>query len=1025
MKIKITVLLTLTFFFSQKFVFGQSNCGPSTPTYTVDLTGTPNGTWISPVIVRDDTCCGATHPDACVQFVITLDTAAQGIAFDIYSGSVPPGAMYYQINCGPSIAVGSPICLQTPGPHYLTFCKPGNNANEYSITSLSTPLTKGDTMAMGCTGGMVSASGYHEPSITWTSIFPGPQGAYDSYLSCTSGCDTAIVSPLPNSPPYVDYMICGFSATLCDTVPICDTVRVYIFSTLQATISGTSVLCNGTSTGSLSANVSGGALPYAYSWSNGSTGQSINGLTPGTYSVTVTDGNGCFVSSSFTIVQPAPLATGVSQTDALCFGDSNGTAAVSVSGGTAPYTYFWSSCGCTTSAITGLSAGAYFVTITDQNGCSVNQNITIGQPSQLVFGISSTSNVTCFGGANGAAATTVSGGTVPYSYSWSSVPSQTTSGASGLSAGNYTVMVTDANGCTGAATCTITEPPVLSSVMSSVPATCFGSLNGSASVAATGGSQPYTYLWNPGGATSPLVTGVSAGMYSVTVTDNYGCTHINTVSVTQPPALNASIINVQHVSCFNLGNGSANASVNGGTAPYLYSWTNGQTSVGAVGLFADTYSVTVTDQNGCSATASVIITQPAPMAVAVSMGDTICPGQSANIGASASGGTVPYTYFWQPNVGFGSSQLVSPGVSTTYTAIVTDANGCTMTGTVAISVHNNNFSLSVNSTPAICAGQSATIAAVATGNTNLNYSWSHTPANTPGPFTVTPQVTTVYSVTATNVCGISVMATGTITVHPVPQVDIPPLSITECERAIIHFTDTNSANSGSTYVWSFGDGTTSTQVSPGHTYYQSGVYVVGVTITSPYGCISSASDLCTITIHPYPNANFTSDPLLKTSIINPNFNFYDQSSNAIKWSWDFGDGQTSALQNPSHTYAQVGVYLVKLITESSGGCMDSITKTVEVKPQFTFYIPNTFTPNGDHINDIFTGKGMEIIEFEMTIYDRWGNKIFETNDLESGWDGRANGGSEIAQQDVYVYQVRLRDFERTQHVYYGHVNLVK
>src|SRR6185503_17842270 len=181
MKTKITLTLIVPLMFAmQNFLFCQTNCGPTTPTFTVNLPGNPNGSWISPVVSRNDTCCGAQAPDACVQFVITLDPLAQGISFNIYSGAVPPGAMFYQINCGPPVAVGSPICLNGVGPHYLTFCKPGNNSNEYIITSLGDPGTQGDTMSMGCTSGNLYAWGYYEPSVSWTSIFPGPQGAYNS-----------------------------------------------------------------------------------------------------------------------------------------------------------------------------------------------------------------------------------------------------------------------------------------------------------------------------------------------------------------------------------------------------------------------------------------------------------------------------------------------------------------------------------------------------------------------------------------------------------------------------------------------------------------------------------------------------------------------------------------------------------------------------------------------------------------------------------------------------------------------------
>ncbi len=1025
MKTKITILFIFCFQMSQEYIFCQTYCGPTTPTFTVNLTGQPQGSWISPVIQRDDTCCGSSAPNKCLQFIITLDSAAQGISFNLHSGAVPPGAMFYQINCGPPITVGSPICLNGVGPHYLTFCKPGNNSNEYIITSLGGIGTQGDTMAMGCTGGTLSSWGYYEPSITWTSIFPGAQGAYNSYLSCTGGCDTVQVNPLPNSPAYIDFKICGVRATFCDTIPICDTVRVYIFSTLQVTVSGNTILCNNNATGSLNAAASGGAPPYSYSWSNGSSSQSVSGLGPGNYSVTVVDVNGCSVSNSTTIIQPPPLVQSVSQSDVSCFGGQNGTALVSPSGGTSPYTYLWLPCGCTSNALVGLTAGSYSSTVTDQNGCSVSQSFSISQPPLLTISVLYINDVSCNGGNNGQAGVSASGGAGAYTYQWSTFPIQTTSTATGLSAGTYSATITDSNGCVISISCNITQPAALAAVINSTSVTCYGTATGSATASASGGSAPYNYAWNPGGSNSSTVTGLSSGTYTVLISDMYGCTQMVSVNVAQPALLLATVSNPQHVSCHGLINGSASVNASGGTAPYNYSWNNGQTTSVATSLGSGIYTVVVMDGNGCTTSTASTISQPSVLLVAVSSSNVICPGQSANISANASGGTGPYTYFWQPNVGFGNAQTVSPTTTTTYTALVTDANGCTNTNVVTIGVHSMNLIVNANATPAICVGQTATVLATTSGTNITQYQWSHGLGNSVGPYAVSPSVTTTYTVTAFNICGASVSSVATVVVNPLPQIYIPPQNIVTCGKAVLHFSDTTQANNGSHYNWNFGDGGTSSAQNPTHIYNQTGVYVVSVTVSSTFGCSASAQTNCAVTVFPIPAANFTSDPPLETSIINPDFRFFDKSKDAIFWEWDFGDGKTSQMQNPAHSYENTGIYTVKLIVRNAGNCMDTILKTVEVKPEFTFYIPNTFTPNGDGINDFFTGKGLEIAEFEMSIFDRWGEEIFKSNNLGSGWDGTVRGKDAIAQEDVYVYRVILKDNFGTPHVYNGHVNLVK
>ena len=788
-------------------------------------------------------------------------------------------------------------------------------------------------------------------------------------------------------------------------------------------MSSAPISCFGGNDGSVFANANGGQPPYTYSWSNGDTTQNITGLSAGNYVVTVITAQGCVKKDSVTITQPTQLIASVSNTDALCFGASNGSASASASGGTPPYTYVWSN-GITSQNASGLASGNYFVTVTDSKNCTNIQNVFIDQPVVLSLSVFSQNNVTCFGGNNGSATIAAYGGIAPYTFQW--YPNGTISAsASGLSAGTYSVAVTDSNGCVKMIACTITQPSAISSAISSLPANCYASSTGAVTVIPSGGSAPYSYLWSPSSSTNATATGLSAGTYSVTVTDMYGCTHINTITVTQPPQLLATITNVQNVSCNGMSNGSVNVLASGGTSPYNYSWSSGQTTSGAFGLPSGSYNVTVADAKGCTAVAWTTITQPNAVAVTVGTSSTICPGQNASISASTSGGTAPYTYFWQPNVGFGNTQTVSPAASTTYTVIVNDANGCTSTGVVSVSVYSNNFSVTASATPGICLGQSATVSASVNGNNITNYYWSNNLGNTAGPFTVWPTTTTIYTVTAYNVCGATAVATVTVVVHGLPVVNIPPQTASDCGRAVLHFSDTSTANNGYVHKWSFGDGSTSSQQNPVHTYYQTGTYTVMLTVTSPFGCSTSAQAVCTVNVFPFPTASFTSDPALETSIINPDFKFYDQSVNATSWDWDFGDGGTSSLKDPFHKYAKVGVYTVRLITTNTGGCVDTILKTVEVKPEFTFYIPNTFTPNGDHINDIFTGKGMEIVAFEMVIYDRWGNRIFETNDLENGWDGRARGGSDIAQQDVYVYMVKLRDFEGAEHTYNGHVNLVK
>lgn len=296
---------------------GYAQCGPGTPVYTANLVGIPNGTVITPNIPRNDTCCGATAPDKCIEIIVLLDANAMGINFEVY-GALPPGALFYQIGCGPPISVGSPICLNGPGPHSLTFCKPGNNINSYGIISIPAPVVPDSVLVRnGCTA-TLATSGFSVPTITWNSIAPGLPGAYNSYLSCTTGCGTVVATPSGTPPAYVDYLVGGFAVAPCQANYYQDTVRVYFYSDLVAAITPSNpTICFGNNTALLTATVSGGLSPYTYSWSSGATSSAVT-VGPGTYSVFVSDKTACpptlatAIVSQFTLpitANPGPAQT--------------------------------------------------------------------------------------------------------------------------------------------------------------------------------------------------------------------------------------------------------------------------------------------------------------------------------------------------------------------------------------------------------------------------------------------------------------------------------------------------------------------------------------------------------------------------------------------------------------------------------------------------------------------------------------------------------------------------------------------
>ncbi|WP_410503567.1 T9SS type A sorting domain-containing protein [Flavobacterium sp. Root901] len=441
------------------------------------------------------------------------------------------------------------------------------------------------------------------------------------------------------------------------------------------------VSCNGGANGSATVNVTGGTGAYTYSWAPaGGTAATATGLTAGTYTVTITDANLCSATQTVTITEPAVLAATTSQTDVSCNGGTNGTAAVTVTGGTGAYTYSWSPSGGTAATATGLAAGTYTVTITDANLCSATQTVTITEPVILTAGISNT-NVSCNGGTNGTATVTAAGGTAPYTYSWSPAGG-TAATATGLAAGTYTATITDANGCTVNQSVVITQPSAISVTETHVNVSCNGGANGSATVNVNGGTGTYTYSWAPFGGTAATATGLSAGTYTATITDANGCTATQSVTIAEPTAISVTETHI-NVSCNGGANGSA---VTGGTGAYTYAWSPAggtAATATATGLSAGTYTVTITDANSCSATQSVTITEPAVLAATTSKTDVSCNGGTNGTAAvNVTGGTGAYTYSWSPS---GGTAATATGLAAgTYTVTITDANNCTITKTITI-----------------------------------------------------------------------------------------------------------------------------------------------------------------------------------------------------------------------------------------------------------------------------------------------------------------------------------------------------
>ncbi|MBN8702424.1 MAG: gliding motility-associated C-terminal domain-containing protein [Bacteroidetes bacterium] len=792
------------------------------------------------------------------------------------------------------------------------------------------------------------------------------------------------------------------------------------------------VSCFNGNNGSASVNASGGIGGYTYSWLNpvNSTLTTVNNLSANTYTISVTDANNCMIHAFVTITQPAvTVSSTVTVTQNVnCFNGTDGAATVNASGGSTPYTYSWTN-GSTSTSVNSLPATNYTVTVTDASGCSSANTFTITQPPALSHSITTQTNVSCFGGSNGSVTIIGTGGNSGYQYSWSTSATGTT--ITGNTAGVYNFTIEDANACTYTNSVAITEPAtaLTASIAANNQVSCFAGNNGQATINASGGTANYTYLWSANNQSTQIGNNLPAGIHSATVNDANGCTATATVQITEPSqALSVSLVENGSISCFNGTNGSITATGNGGTTNYTFSWTGlTQTTNTITNIGAGTYIVTITDANLCTVVDSISITQPVAISISATSAYGICQGNNANLTASATGGSGVISFTWSDNQ-TGPSVFVSPSATTIYNVTATDANNCSTTATINVNV-STPLSITVNTTSTtICDGTSATLSASASGGLGNNYTFTWNPGSTnTAAITVSPSTNTNYTLSVSNACGTK-DTNITITVNPLPVVSFTANDPDGCPTHCVLFTNTTPNTGGVT--WYFGDGSTSdTTPTTTHCYVNSGVYSITLIVNDVNGCINSKTETNYIVIYPEAQADFTATPQT-TSIAAPTVEFTDLSIGANSWYWSFGTAldDTSIVQNPTFSFYDPGTYDVMLVVGNQYGCKpDTITHTIKVIEDYIMYIPNSFSPNGDNKNDTFIpiGMGINIDTYELLIFDRWGNLLFESRDINIGWDGKANGGGTIAQIDTYVWKIKLKDTVGNKHSFVGHVNILR
>ena len=819
---------------------------------------------------------------------------------------------------------------------------------------------------------------------------------------------TGTTSSIPPGNPLTNVYGGNYGVTVTDANGCTATTAASVNNTGGATINSvgsTSITCNGNNTGSVNVNASGSSLTYL--WTGGYIGATVSNLTAGNYFVTVTDGSGCNAFSNVQITEPTAITiTSPTINDATC-GINNGSASVSASGGTGSLIYLWSN-SATGQTINGVGSGTYTLSVTDANNCTKTTSALINNSPSAVIDSVKITNLTCNLSGNGNAIAYATGGSGILTYTWSNGTSGKTT--NNQQQGTYIISVTDAGGCLTQSNVVITQPTAITTNTTSITNATCGSNNGEAIVQANGGTGPsYNYSWSTSfsstGAFGSSLNNVSAGSYTVTVTDVNLCT--NTLSVNIGNIGGASFANstITNANCKNQ-TGSATVNITGGVSGnYTYVWSNGASSITSstshftTSLPATTYTVTVTD-GVCTATTTITITEPSSVftSTVTSANGTCTTGGTATVNISG-GNSGSYTYVWSggiTSITNSSTQQFGNLTSGNYFITVTDSKGCTTTSVATVTVPGS-ITASLNTKQDVnCFGQNTGSAGVTTsvGSAPYTYIWSN------GFISVTTNLNSqisnltsqIYSVTVTDNNGCTSVLSINIT-EPSVLNAVPTTTDATCGN---NNGSISLAVSGGTiqytYTWSNSfSGSTNNNLSANN---------YSVTVTDNKNCTKIIST--TVINTPLPVATATSN----TTNITTGNNVILSGSGGSTYMWSpSANLSCNPCQNPTATPTQTTTYT--LVVTDINNCMDTTFVTInvtELKDCGGPYLPEAFSPNNDGQNDVLYLRGTNISNIELLIFDRWGNKIFETTNPSNGWNGIYH--SQLMDTGVYAYYLK-------------------
>jgi gliding motility-associated-like protein len=1130
-------LLTLSvIFFAATHLYSQ--CGKNTPVFNVDLSGSADTSWTSTSVARNDTCCGTAN---CVEFIVKINPGTSAIRLDIASGAMPTGALYYQVGCNGATSIGQPLCLSGVGPHKITFCKPGNNSNTYKLTTISKPRAPNDLVAAEGCSALLKATGYDDSSVRWHSI---SGSAYDSYLSCASGCSETYVKATYPFPPYVDYVVCGLPLNACSGSTVCDTVRVYFVSKLKVAISpGNPVICFGNNSIKLKANPSGGFKPFHYTWSTASQDSEITAQA-GTCWVKIEDSTHCSIAYDTIVVRtetgapylsagndtmvckpgvltlkgtaqnligvkwigpgrffpsdtiPTPVYTPTStelaagKTTLKLLGFSigncfNQTKSLQITFADKPapvitgnistciqaketYTcplnlgdsITWSATGGTIirgpdpSKITVLwmAAGTnyIFASVVNQYKCATDTQLKVAvypRPAPAITG----RDTVCLSGAYTYITPLVSN----HTYKWSVTNGSITSDASSnsvtvvwntLGSGTLKLIETSQYGCDSTAIKAITIIDIPKPVIAGTKLVCH--YDTGVVYMVNNYSPLRTYKWL---ASNGIIQGSNtgqqvrinwqkegSGVLTLETSNRYGCSSAATYVVTIAGKPNPSIIGDDSTCERRVKNYSVHD-----TSAVIYQWyAKGgylldESDKATLRIFWQNsgigqIQVLAKNSAGCDTTVyRDVHKNPRPIPY-IQGKDSVCELSSHTYGVTYTPG---HKYHWtiingSPATGDTSYQIDVNWKKTGKGILIlkeTNAFGCDTTVAAQIIILPNPSPVITGSETA-CQNQGE-YTYTAKPNSGSIYSWTAPEgiilAQKDNEATIKwlNEDEGMVTVKETNKRGCSGYDTLHVTVKKLVT-SILSSDHYPCNPAYLKFSVQSSDTLERVY-WDFGDGThqqgTRNSV---HLYTKPGKYTVSAISTSVNECQDSTATILLIRENPKADFNFLFKGAEQAIYVNEDtLHLSNISKDAVDYVWDFGDGSTSSEWEPEHVYTLPGDYIVKLKVHNDFGCVDSIEKTLPVKAHDKLFIPNCFTPNQDNKNEYFKIFSFNLVKLDFVIYNRWGERIYQTNDLNFQWDGTFRGVP--VPMDVYEFILRGYTIDGEKIFRKGYINVIR